>query len=504
MEPEFVSEPPTLGAAGLARHAAWNYLAMLATLVSGFVVIAIAFREVKTELLGVYTIAAASTALLAMSAPAIAFGVTRSTARLTSGPMVKEELEFVHGSHAILVALGCSVGAGAGGIGVALWATAAVTFSWHVWLMLGLLVSALLVQLVSAVLPAAAVGMQDFRANAVASGLLAVTSLAVVTATIRVLDVGALGLGQFLGMTVSRAYLLRWAARRATWLRLRPERPRRATIASLVRFSGPMILIAIAAQLVTWTDVVSVGALVGASSSALYRAGSLPATQATGLLWRAYDVVFPLLSRSSDRDQERATSLLIRVFAALSGVVFAAMIAVRRDIISAVTGDESSLAQFVLVAFCLIWAINVPAHGLSLLAIARGQQTLYVPIVLAEVVLNIALTVALVSAVGARGAALATLLTILLSNMVALPLVLRRSIPCSFRFVLLDGVAPLLVSGAITLVALSALGALDPRVVRLGLQGVAASGLAASAVACAGGAAGRRALRASVRRQDGP
>jgi O-antigen/teichoic acid export membrane protein len=368
--------------------------------------------------------------------------------------------------------------------------------------MLGLLVGSLVLQLLTAVLPAAAIGMEDFRTNAIASAALAATSVLVVVATIRALDVAALGLGQMVAMVISRAYLLRWSRRRAPWLNLRPERPRRAAVTALLSFSGPMVLLAIAAQLVAWTDVVSVGALVGASASALYRAGSIVPTQATGLIWRTYDVVVPLLSRSAHADQERATSLLTRVFSALSGVIFAAIIAVRQDIISVVTGGRSGLAEFVLVSFCLIWAVNVPAHGLSLLAIARGKHGLYVPVVLVEVVFNIVLTVVLVSAEGARGAAVATLVTILVSNLVAIPLVLRGAIPSAFTLTIVDGVLPLMLYGTVSLVALSMLRTLDPTAVRLVLQGGVALILCSAAVAFGGGATGRRALRSSLRRHE--
>jgi O-antigen/teichoic acid export membrane protein len=502
MEPEeFASTTPVLGARGargLARHAAWNYLALSATLVSGFLSMAVAFREVPNRLIGVYAIAQASTALLAVIDPAIAYGVTRSTARLTANQSVTDQLRFVHSAHSVLVALGFMATAAAATLGVVAWRTGAVSLPGRAWLMIVFLSSALLVQLFTAVLPAAAAGMQDFRANAVASALLGATSLLVVLATIRTAGVASLGLGQLAGMTLSRIYLVGWGRRRVPWLQLRPERPQREALGNLLKFSGPMLVLALAAQIVAWTDVVSIGALIGASASALYRAGTLAPTQSAGLLWRGYDVVFPVLSRSSNQDQERATSLLLRVFSAVAGVGFAAMIALRRDVISIITGAESTLAEYVLVVFCLVWAINMPAHGLSLLAIARGQHGVYMPVVIGEAVCNLLLTLALVSVVGARGAAVATLITLLISNVAAVPFALRRTIPTALRLVTSDGLVPLATAGLFAFTILTVENSVEPTVLRLSIQGATTLALAAAAAVLSGGRAGRRALRSSL------
>jgi O-antigen/teichoic acid export membrane protein len=503
MEPEGTgSTTPVLGARGLARHAAWSYLALSATLVSGFLNMAVAFREVPNRLIGVYAIAHASTALLAIIDPAIAYGVTRSTARLRANQSVTEELRFVHSAHSVLVALGFVATAAAATLGLVAWSTGAVSLPGRAWLMIALLSSALLVQLLTAVLPAAAAGMQDFRANAIASALLGATSLLVVISTIDTAGVAALGLGQLAGMALSRTYLVKWARRRVPWLRLRPERPQREALGGLLRFSGPMLVVAIAAQIVAWTDVVSIGALVGASASALYRAGTLPPTQGASMLWRAYDVVYPVLSRSSEQDQERATSLLLRVFSAVAGVGFAALIVLRRDVISIVTGAESNLAQDVLVVFCLVWAINMPAHGLSLLAISRGQHGVYIPVVIGEAVGNLLLTLALVPVVGARGAAVATLITLLISNVAAVPFVLRRAIPTAPRLVASDGLVPLATTGLVAFSILTLENSVEPTVLRLVIQGATTLALAGAAAALSGGRAGRRALRSSLSPED--
>jgi O-antigen/teichoic acid export membrane protein len=503
MEPEEIAgTTPVLGARGLARHAAWNYLALSATLISGFLNMAVAFREVPNRLIGVYAIAQASTALLAVIDPAIAYGVTRSTARLKANQSVTDELRFVHSAHSVLVALGFVATAAAATLGLVAWSTGAVSLPGRAWLMIVLLSGAFLVQLLTAVLPAAAAGMQDFRANALASALLGATSLLVVVSTIGTAGVAALGLGQLAGMTLSRTYLVKWARRRVPWLQLRPDRPEREALGSLLKFSGPMLVVAIAAQIVAWTDVVSVGVLVGASASALYRAGTLAPTQSAGLLWRAYDVVFPVLSRSSEQDQERATSLLLRVFSAVAGVGFAAVIALRRDVISIITGAESTLAQDVLVVFCLVWAINMPAHGISLLAISRGQHGVYTPVVIGEAVCNLLLTLALVSVVGARGAAVATLITLLISNVAAVPFVLRRAIPTALRLVASDGLVPLATAGLVTFSILTIENSIEPTFVRLFIQGATTLALAGAAAALSGGRAGRRALRSSLSPQD--
>ena len=118
----------------------------------------------------------------------------------------------------------------------------------------------------------------------------------------------------------------------------------------------------------------------------------------------------------------------------------------RDDVVVVIVGHSSHLASLVLVVFCAAWIANIPVHGLALLLIARGRQGSFIPLVAAEAMANIVLTVCFVEAFGPIGAAEATLLTIAVSNLLILPYVVRREFGFStFRVVWWNGAVPVAV-----------------------------------------------------------
>lgn len=126
------------------------------------------------------------------------------------------------------------------------------------------------------------------------------------------------------------------------------------------------------------------------------------------------------------RGQENATHFLTRIAAFVSGTLFAVFMVFRRDIAILVIGHQSDLAESIFVIFCLVYLANVPVHGLNLLLIARGRQKKFVWIVGLEAILNIMLTIVFVLVIGPVGAAYATLLTLVVSNLIVFPIVVRR------------------------------------------------------------------------------
>jgi O-antigen/teichoic acid export membrane protein len=193
---------------------------------------------------------------------------------------------------------------------------------------------------------------------------------------------------------------------------------------------------------------------------------------------------------------------LTRVACAGSGVAFAGLIALRGDIVRILTGGSSELAQLVLIILSLTWAANVPAHGLGLLAIARGRQSFFTPLVSAEAAVNVALTFLLVGLWGASGAAWATLLTLAVSNLLILPMILRRVVPGSLILVLRHGLLPLLLSGvpAALVFEFSAQQVTGlPRIVLIVLMTCV---LAAAAALATAGTEGRRVLISSFRTRE--
>ena len=405
--------------------------------------------------MGLYALAASTVSLLAIIDPAMSVGVMRSVARLAGGRDGRaDDLRFVHTAHAVFLTLGGAVAVSSVAVGVVVQAGGSAASSDGVgWLIL-LLGTAFAVQLGSAALMGALLGRNDYSAQAMAALLLGGVSLVVVVATIGHLGLPALGLGELVGMVSGRALIWLRAHRSMPWLALSPRRPSVSGLRQVAAFAVPMLLVSVAGQVMSWLDVVVVGGFAGAAAVAFYRVGSLIPSQLMGVLYRGYDVSFPRLSARGEAWQLRAVTFLSRLFSALAAVGFSALVVLRADVITLLTGRPDRMAEAVIVIFSLTWAANMPAHGLGLLAIARGKQSLLSRIVVVEAAANAGLTVLLAWKMGPVGVALATLVTLGLSNLVAMPLLLEKVVPGCQRLVWRDGVLPLVATGLVAFVLL--------------------------------------------------
>lgn len=487
-------------ALGLARSAAWNVSASVASVASAVGVTAIAYRFVSDETLGVYFTVLGGQALIAMLDPVVAFGVMRTIARGTvpgeSKP--RETPESVQAAIDGLATISLVVLIGSA-VGVGLWAGLGRP-QVGVLIAILLMAAALMLQLTSAPLPATANGQGDYRASAIATVVGAAVNLG--TCAVLVPPSGVLGLaaGLFLGVAVGRSTLLIWRRGHAPWLSLLPSRLSLRSARSLWHDSRSLLLMTAAAQVISWTDLLVISAWRGSGTAAQYRLGVLVPTQAVALLFRAYDVVFPVLSRGEQAQQVRATRLLTRVFGALSGAMLGGLVAVHAELLHALSGStalRNATVPFVL--FALMWAANVPAHGLSLLLIARDHQALIAPLVLMEAAANVVLTILLTPRFGAAGCAAASLVTLASCNLVVLPVLLRPERMGAVRVTLLEGLLPVVVTlftawGGLAL-AFREVQSEQARVFVAGLVTLVIAVLFSLAV---GGRDGRRALHVSL------
>ena len=494
---------PAGGASGLARDAAWSYLPLATSLLCSTFIIAMGFRYLPDRQMGVYAIATSTMTLLAVVDPAIALGMSRNVARLAAGRgNAEEQRRFIASGHSVLVALGVGVIILGICTAVIVRIFAPAQLSTQVGVLLGLLVITFAVQIATALISATLMGYSDYFGIAVGGTVTGATTLTVVALTLPQLGLVGFGLGALTGLLAGRGFLL-WRFRRIP-LRpsIRPRWPSRHDLRALSAFVVPMLLLSLAGQLISWIDVVAIGAIVGASAAALYRIGSSIPGQAVGLIYRAFDVSFPRLSAGDEEWQLRATTLLTRVACAGSGVAFAGLIALREDVVRVLTGGSNELAQLVLIILSLTWAANVPAHGLGLLAIARGRQSFFTPLVCAEAAANVALTILLVRLWGAPGAAWATLMTLAVSNLLILPMILRRVVHGSMSIVLGHGLLPLLLSGvpaALIFELTTREVAGLPRIMLIVLMTCL---LAAATALVAAGTGGRRVLVSSFRTRE--
>jgi O-antigen/teichoic acid export membrane protein len=322
--------------------------------------------------------------------------------------------------------------------------------------------------------------------------------------------VPALALAHLLGVAADRLVLLGLLRGRVPWFDARPARPRSRALAQVLGFALPLLVLNVSAQLFAVVDLVVIGALVGAAASGLYQVASLLPLQLAALLMIGYNVAFPALSGTDDAaGQEAATRFLtgVAAYAAGTGLVLAALL--RADVIEVVLGRPSAVAEDVVAIFCAVCLANVMLHGLVALLIARGHQSAVARLVAIELPVNVILTVWLVVALGAPGAALATLATVVLMDFAVFPALCgpRLAFPV-LGTIVRHGLAPAALGGAAAAVAATLAGALaGAGAPRLATGALLAAGIAVAAGLAVLGPAGRATLRgafAADRRAPAP
>ncbi len=452
------ASPSLLG--GYGRGVGWTYLSLLLTGGSTFFLAAWSVRRIGTAQYGLFALVTSLTALLTVFDYALGLTVQRAGARIGKGkePSAGDQnRDTVHAAHGAYVLLGSA--------GVALTAVicavaAVVRPAGRPYLLqtVGLLGVATSLQLGTAALPAVALACRRFslRSGATVVGV----AVRVTTALVAVgrFGVAGLALAQLLGVVAERLMLAGLVRRRIAWFALRPRVPDRLTLRGVSQNALPLLLISMSGQLFAVSDLVAVGVLVGASAVGLYQVSSLVPCYVAAALVVGYNVVFPSLAGSDDMaGQEQATAFLTRLFSYVGGLGLALIALLRSDVIDILLGQPNELAEELLLVLCAMSLTNLMVHGLASLLIARGRQRLMARAVAVEVPVNIVLTVVLVMAFGAVGAAAGTLVTASLMNFVLLPLVSRGEFGQPALWITVrNGVAPAVTGVAVALLAAQA------------------------------------------------
>ena len=417
---------------GLGRSAVWRYVALGASTIEGVVIAAVALRRLGTSGYGAFALAATTVGLLGTIDFGLSLTIMRAVAQDTEkfpkprGLRARADVAAANSVYAL-----CGI------------ATLAVTGLIVLWLPLLtkstqvgsgedrltiLLVGlAIAIYLGTAAFDGIPAGRKRFAVPAFAGAAGAVANVVFVVLTIKDLHLVALGAGQLLGSVITRVIGGIWIHRH-NLVQFAPVKPRRADLRRVALFTLPLLVLSIGGQLIAATDLLVIGALSTAAAVAFYRVGSLAPNQLIAVVYTGFDAIFPSLSASpSPEEQEATVVFLTRVISYCAGVAFAEVVMLRSDFVALIVGHPDHLAATVLILFSAVWVANVPVHGLALLLIARGRQRAFIPLVAAEAVANVALTIAFVYAFGPVGAAVATLVTIVISNDVLLPLIVRHS-----------------------------------------------------------------------------
>jgi O-antigen/teichoic acid export membrane protein len=480
----------------------WNYISLAASALVTAVLAAYSLRTFGAAVFGLFALAITVGRLAQIVPSAFITATTRVVARESQGPPFappEQAKSHVAAAHvASLAAAGLTLLLSAL-IALSLLATGAVDALQA--LMLFLVGGSVAVWMSTAVLQGVATGLRSFKLLAIGTVIGAAVQLIVVISLSRSLKGAALGLGELVAVAANRAFVGVGLRNGAWWRAWSVGKSGSASFKAVFGFSGPLWVIGAATQVVSSTDIIILSFFSSASVVGLYRVGSIVPTQFVASLFRGYDTAFPILAGEPvRRAQEEAVRLLTLLFTLVAGVGCGFLFFERAYLSRLMTGHSDQFVANVIALFSMIWLVNVPVHGLALLLIARGRQQRLVPLVSMEMLANLVVTIVLVRTVGPLGAAWASLLTIFVSNAVALPYLVRRELDVSISgLVIRAGYLPAVLGfGAAGLAYLASdiTRAIAPQPIKVGVLSVIFGAVLASLMV---GSADRRLLRSALR-----
>lgn len=262
------------------------------------------------------------------------------------------------------------------------------------------------------------------------TNLVGVASLVLYTAAVAWLLPGRSSLVLLAGLALGAAafrYLapLPWVPREYPGLRISPRLVTRGRTRELLGFSSYSLLIQIAAKIVSSTDVIIVGVILGPEAAALYGIPSRLFSLGLSLGTAGTNVVFPAFSELEGR-AEHARQVDLLLAALRAGMALMALVALPLALVPDLIirgwigpGFEDSTPVLVLLALSLV--AHQPANVLSHYLSARARQRPLAFVSLGVVSVNVALSIVLAFTVGIWGVALATFVTLLFETVVLVP-----------------------------------------------------------------------------------
>ncbi len=413
--------------------AAWNAATWMAGAVYGLLVSAVLVRSIGWEGFGIWATIASVRSFLVFLDGGLAIGVARDAALAGAGDgAAGARLRASYRIYALLALIAVLVsGLGAGLVGMLFGLSGDVLASTSLVTRLVGLEAA--IALAAGVLPAILRGRQRFDALGIITICQTLLGLAILPFMLERWGlVGAAAAALVARLVVTSLGFL-WM-RRAGLLHFEEGETKSETLpmAGLLRFATPLWIAAIGAQLGLMTDVPIVAGFYGEADSGAFAVGArLPAAGAA-LLFAILASSFPRLVTATAAKRRSMGSALLCMGCILAGAGFGYIALHAETLLDLIFRDAPLLAVQVLWIYSLAWCCNAPAHVLSSMAIALGRHRVIAKVVLVEAISNLALSLALAFWVSAQGPALATLITLFVSNILILPPLLRRRLEMSW------------------------------------------------------------------------
>lgn len=466
-------------AAVTAHGASWLSLA-----VYSFAATTVIFRMTGQAEYGVWAMIAAFRSSLLFLDGGLAFGVTRDAALAASGDADARRrwrasvILYVAGGAAVVL-LGWSLawvpatllGLGPGGADVS-------TVTALVALETGL-------ALVFSPVLASLRGTSRFDLVACSSFVTAGVGMALLFALVPTLGLIGAGIAVVLGRLAGGLTALALLCIRERTLIGARAQPRH--FGDVLTFAVPMWAVAIGSAIGMATDVPIVGVMFGAEVAGAYGIGAVMPAVVAGLVFVLLDTGFPRLATLATASVGQVVRVLSTVGTLVTALGLGVIALSSADMLTVWLGSSSELTVGVTVAYAAVWMINVPTHVLVLAAIARDRHHLIGPIVIAEALVNVFLSVALALVVGPLGPAIATVATVGLTNLLVLPLFIGPRVGISPSRLMLPAIAAAVIGLVIAaVIRLPALLLTDPSarlVVHVVLSGLVIAMVGAATIA---------------------
>lgn len=298
--------------------------------------------------------------------------------------------------------------------------------------------------------------------------------------------VPALGLpgaaiAQLAGRLVGRLVAALALRRVVPWIGIRPTRVPRADLLRIGIFALPILAIAVSTQLGVGSDPVVVALAAGPAAVGLYAAGSGLVRYVAYLLFPVLAVLLPSFSEVSYSRPDAIASIVVRcvrLAAAIGVIVFGSLAVTAGPVLQLWIGRTDALSVEVLAVYAVAHAAWTPSQVLVLALIASGRHGVVGAVLVADAVLNVALSLVLVFAIGPVGVALSSLVMLVAAHSVAIPLIAIRRLGIApwelVRSIAAGAAVGLVVVGVVALVPGDDLPGLA---IRVAIAGVAALGV---------------------------
>jgi O-antigen/teichoic acid export membrane protein len=216
------------------------------------------------------------------------------------------------------------------------------------------------------------------------------------------------------------------AQKRVPWLRFFSVVPKRHNLRPIVRYAAGLAVLSATSTISSSSDAFVIAAVAGGGAVTIFRVGAIASTTLATLLYSAFGVLFPRLVRSGDRAvQEEGVAWMGRIVGWLTGVAFGSVVVLADPLMRLLLGHPSAEAVHIVWITAGAMAIDVSYHGPVQVIFARAEQGRLAKYTWIELVVNLAATIVLVKMMGAVGSAWALAITIVVTDLVGYPIIMR-------------------------------------------------------------------------------